>query len=1194
MSNLELEEKLNLSCENNKVLIEAEEKNNYLISNSKKSNEDILVEKTIDKWLNLQKTIKEEITLEDVIIKQQETDTENLKSFFVQYYSIKSNTRKNYSDIKKLKLDEKQVNEIKYKINNDLGNFHDASEAIKNLFFILRNNYDYLTKLLSLITPEDYAKNYSNINSLVDLLNNTFYENILIPNPEQQELLILIYKLLEGQIAPMGGVCPQNFLKDDTFVGIFLSSFAKKQEIIGYFSMLLNSLIISIDDDDQKECYDMSINNIIKSMDLMSKEKKRNSTKTSSDYKKLYSDSSIKEELFKDIPKIKIKFKNSFELEAEKEKEDEMKYVLDDDNSDDIGNNKIYINKKRAKNNLMFGKKNNEYNEDYKTELTQDKLMQKIMKENDPELKLVYIKLLEKINYYPNKYTNEGILKILREENSKKIGIVDNYKYNFLYIRDTIEELLQLIIDKIITLPYPLRCICKIIKILITKKFPYLSRYEVNSYIGKFILDKCIFPILRLENKTFLDPRLYSKKTKDFLDVIISVLSKANNSSLFDTYSDPEKTIFNPFILEIIPILNQFYEKIIDVKLPKIIDNLLNKTLKSLDDTPKKKFFNFRNTKPKLTEGGDTPLCSTNTGDNNNTQAELYKYFKENPYEILHLQSVCFTVDDLIFILELIGRNTNIELFKDLPRFQFFKKTFTRIKNENKILTELSKNDVESNEKNFYVIFKDEKNSILEQLAEQKKKSNLKFESNEQDSELICKRVKFCIKTILKGLNLLNNKDFAYLNFAQSSDKFFSAIKYTLEELGEYSELSNDIPLKWYSQYIYNYKKELDIEYQKEDFAKLYSEISTEEINILNELKKLSNVVITRDGMNLRCAEKILQKSTYELRRIEEAKKFNQLEKFINTKKVEVCLIQPEDNIKNINTEKVFPITINEMKQCSVNNLPEKNHCHINNINEFISLFADNTRLKLKEMIKMDISKGERKFKLSEIISKYMEIVMKKIKENKNIFGEFNEEKDEEIKGFRRKIENHIIRKIYKYIFPKKSVTGDKDIHKITQSLEWIQPENLDIKKLYVNQLKFAEKYLNKMNDAKSIFDKLDCIQNAYVIMNNTVKFISGKNENAGQDEFTPLFQYILIKSQPERLCTNINYIKCFLSDADLMSQNGFYLTQMESARTFLLNIKGKDLKMGENEFNEKKEKCLKKYEEIENNKNLNKNTKPN
>ena len=171
-----------------------------------------------------------------------------------------------------------------------------------------------------------------------------------------------------------------------------------------------------------------------------------------------------------------------------------------------------------------------------------------------------------------------------------------------MYIRDNIEGLLQLIVDKIITLPYPLRCICKMIKILISKKFPYLSKYEVNSYIGKFILDKCIFPILRLENKIFLEPRVYSKKTKNCLDVIISILSKANNSSLFDTYSDPEKTIFNPFILEIIPVLNKFYEKIIDVKLPKIIDDLLNKTLKTLDETPKKKFFNFRNVKQEVND----------------------------------------------------------------------------------------------------------------------------------------------------------------------------------------------------------------------------------------------------------------------------------------------------------------------------------------------------------------------------------------------------------------------------------------------------------------------------------------------------------------------------------------------------------------------------------------------------------------
>ena len=1167
------------------------------LSEKKNNNEDILVEKTINKWLNLQKTIKEEITLEDVIIKQQQDDTKDLKSFFVKYYDIKINTRKNYQDIKKLKLDDKQQNITSYEIKDELGSyFHDASEPIKNLFFLIRDNYDYLMRLLSLITPDDFSKNIENINSLVELLNNNFYENILIPNPEQQELLILIYKLLEEEIVPMGGVCPKNFLKDDTLIGIFLSSFAKKQEIIGYFSMILNSLILSIDDDDEKECFDMSINNIAKSMDMMQKEKRKSSTKTQLDYKKINSDMNLKEILFSEIPKTKIKFKNRFELEAEKEKEDEMKYTLEEDNEGEIGKNKVYTNKKRRtiiqKNRLRFGSKANDFNNEYKCDLTQNRLMEKIMKENDPEMKLLYIKLLEQINYYPNKYTNEGILKILKIENEKKIGIVENYRYNFMYIRDIIEELLQIIIDKIITLPYPLRCICKIINILISKKFPYLSKYEVNSYVGKFILDKCIFPILRLENKIFIDPRVFSKKTKNCLDVIISILSKANNSSLFDTYSDPEKTIFNQFILEIIPILNQFYEKIIDVKLPKVINDLINKTVKILEDSPTKKIFNFRQSKQKNENKSQNE--EKKEGEDTSTQSPLYEYFKENSDEILHLQSICFNIDDINFLLELIGRNIN--LFKDLPRFIFFSKTYTKIKNQTEILNDLVKEDKTSMKKIFYVIFKDEKNSILEKLAEQKKKSNLKFESNEQDSELICKRVKFCIKTILKGLNLLNNKDFAYLNFAQSSDKFFSALKYTLEELGEYSELSNDIPLKWYSQYIYNYKKELDIEYQKEDFSKLYSEISTEETNILNELKKLSNIVITRDGMNLRCAEKVIQRSTYELRRIEEAKKYNQLEKFINTKKIEVCIIQQEENIKNLNTDKGLPVIINETKSCPSNSLTEKTHCHLNNINDFISIFADNTRLKLKEMVKMDISKGERKYKLSEIIGKYMEIVVNKLKENKNIFGELKEEKDkeDELKGFYKKIENHIIRKIYKHIFPKNALSLDTSIQNITRSLEWIQPENLEIKKLYVNQLKFAEKYINRINEAKSVFDKLDCIQNAYVIMNNTVKFISGKNENAGQDEFTPLFQYILIKSQPERLCSNINYIKCFLSEVDLMSQNGFYLSQMESASSFILNIKGKDLKMDENEFEQKREKYKKKYENKLIEQNVNKKAKPN
>ena len=151
----------------------------------------------------------------------------------------------------------------------------------------------------------------------------------------------------------------------------------------------------------------------------------------------------------------------------------------------------------------------------------------------------------------------------------------------------------------------------------------------------------------------------------------------------------------------------------------------------------------------------------------------------------------------------------------------------------------------------------------------------------------------------------------------------------------------------------------------------------------------------------------------------------------------------------------------------------------------------------------------------------------------------------------------------------------DQKFFNLTRSLEFLTPEHLEIKKLYVNQLKFAEKYMQRMTESKSVFDKLDCIQNAYVAMNNTVKFISGKNEDAGQDELTPLFQYVLIKSKPERLISDINYIKSFLSEADQIGPKGFYVSQMESASSFISDLDHKQLNMSKEEFEEKKLESL-------------------
>ena len=110
------------------------------------------VERIIKKWLNLQKIIKEEITLEDVIIKQQEIDTEKLKNYFEEYYGNKLKTRKNWEEVNAIKVENQEKVVPSYVTEKEVQQkLRDACEPIKNLLFMMRDNYDYSTRLLSLI-----------------------------------------------------------------------------------------------------------------------------------------------------------------------------------------------------------------------------------------------------------------------------------------------------------------------------------------------------------------------------------------------------------------------------------------------------------------------------------------------------------------------------------------------------------------------------------------------------------------------------------------------------------------------------------------------------------------------------------------------------------------------------------------------------------------------------------------------------------------------------------------------------------------------------------------------------------------------------------------------------------------------------------------------------------------------------------
>ena len=931
--------------------------NEALLEKEEMSEQEKISEKILKKWVSLQKIIKEEITLEEVIITRYKEDFEKFKNSYDDYYETKLKFRDNFEEMKylgKKELDDIPKNYLDRKGAHQI--LIDTYEPIKNLLFLFRENYDYIIKLVSLIDNKD---NKEKVESLVELFCNQFYDNIFIPNPEQKELLLLIFLLIKEEINNMDNASLDEFLDNNNFLGKFISSFVRRQEMNIYLSMLLTPLINSIENVD-KECIDISLKSIQKYIIR----KQKGKFKPNNNDKNILYDYS--QNLYNKIPKSNLVFKKNYELDMEKEEEENM-VKIDTEDFDlfsdsalpkiilkNLGINKMTINEDK---NLIIKKE--EYNEEYNKELNLNKLLEIAHKTKDDNFKEYIMNKINNTYLDKDLFTNKGLINCFEEYKNDELKnlIIGKYRRNFLFIKKKIEYLLQSIFDKISTVPYTIRCICKIIYVLMSKKFKELPKYYINAFIGKFFFGKYIFPVLSLEYKNILNNRIFSNKNKKCINIIISVIEKAFKGELFQTQVDPEKTIFNHYLIELFPIINTFFEKLIDVELSKIIEKALNEAEFVENNSIIDDIFNIQKEPSEINK--------ENQEQKEENIPYKYDYFSENQDEIIHLQSICFSLNDILFILTLI--NKNLKIFSNLPKYDFFCKTFNHIKSKDyKIDDQI---DSEPDIKRFFILFKEEKTAQLEKLVSKKKKEESSFLIENQNLELICKRVKLSIKTVLKGLNLLNNKDFSHLIGAISNEKFFSALQYTLDDLENFSENMNQIPLKWYGLYLSNNKKRINEIYQKNDYEKLYEEMLEEETKILEELKKFSRVLITRNGMNLGCGEKILEQMNIGLYHMKQAKKLVNIEKFVNTEIIEVCIqISKENEDKNM----LNPITsqqnilILDAKECphskpSLTNILKSNkkrHCYyIKDIIKFIlsENFIDENDTNLMGELKIQI-----------------------------------------------------------------------------------------------------------------------------------------------------------------------------------------------------------------------------------------------
>ena len=1186
-------------------------------------------EKTIENWLDLQKVVKELESLEEMMDEQHEDHMKNLTSKLIELFTLKIKSRNIYDDIKFLKLSAEVNSSAKRPLDYYIEENNDtilvgAKESITKFLFIIRENYDYIPKIASFLREKSREK----LESLAELFCNQFYDNVLISDPEQEELLICIYKLLEFEINKMHVANSEQFLDDSTFVGIFMTVFSKQHDLSVFVANLLNKTMYAVENKTEG-CFDLSLYAIQrffkrdekkkkeeeKELDKGKKEKKDEEKKEKKE--KENEDKKIrnkkKEELiktiFKVIKKTEIHFKQNFELEADIEEENKKDLNIINENSNE--------NEQEEKNEVIEikqenkeDKKEDENEKNNKEEikigenLTFNKLMKKIKKEKNPDLKSLYSNIINQITDDPNTFCNEKLEEILYDNYYSKYfnELLNTFKNNLEFIQKRIEELIQDLIDRLTAIPYTVRCVCKIIDILISKRFPKLPKYLRHSFIGKFLFNKCIFPVLSLENKVSLKKIIFSTAQRRLLLDIITILSTANKCQLFTHYNDVEKIPLNHYLLELIPILNKFYDKLVDLRLPRQLNEYISHAFEDMESNT----FSF----------GAKKI----TPKKQKKQATTYKYFEEKTHdEILRIPAICFNVDDAITLKEIIYDNQ--DQFKDLPKFPSVKKAIEEIDRNEPNIDQARKRYEKKEGKSFFFIYK------IDKLDRDPKPYEFLNRKKSRKNKPVLWRIKDSIKTILKRLNLLDIKDYSYLSMATNNEKFLEAINYTLKDLAE----EDEIPLSWYIKYIKNNLPKLDDKsYIENDLKKLYDEILDEEKKTLDDRKKLSSVINAREGMNIQFAKKAIEKIRYDKKCLEQTKQFQKIETFIAKDQTQVCIkvnekIDVREGKKEENKSKEVlgkfkDLVIKKEKESTQYvEIVDANNCehrsenfmakiegkretdiktHAKKVNQFISKFSiRNSPVKklriLFQYIDEDIDKGEPTHELFKAFEDYRNLLKESIKNNDQelletkVSSTSNQETDpreKELKEILDRIEDYIMFKIYKYVFPLNRSEHlkklDYDFYEKTFLYAWIPPEAHGVKiPIQQDEIENGINTIKKLEEkAQTITEKLNCIKEVFDNINKAILFNTGKKEDLSTDDQLPLLVYIVIQAHPEQFITNIHYMKCFLNPN---RNDNVFLQNMVSVRGTLDILNPDVLKIDKKEFNDNVEKARQNFKNM-------------
>ena len=1194
---------------------------------------------TFDKVIMLQKLLKELSSNKTRFKKNINNFRDKINRKCYEYFKDKIYIKEILDYCSSNQLEEHTM----YNLNENIQQYLDKDlyKIIYDFYFLIRNENYVMMEIIKL------SNNDSNNKNLSDFIVNFLYENLINSSFIQDELLLIIYLLLDDLFFESfpdniniektnNNLLYQSLINPNSLLFHIFQSLTKKTDIRNYLSSILNKIILKLENYRNPLSPNLSIvnkflekreKNLLHSFIQFAGEENQETIN-----KKKRSDLSNKQNGFDTKGNSYLKRANKIALgnsilvneqnNTEKivtlnEKINPNPNSSNDYKKEDSGNvneNKDMLNNKTSEefdfnlnmesSDSNLSKKNVEIDPFFETNSVtlkslNDKLLElknKPISKTNSVMKEYVAYLIKRIEYekikmcnidnnidemdididlYQKKdieiFSTSMIIeelklrgKIANEESFKQLmkKIIKNYKI----ITQIILNIIGKIKEHLVSSPYIIKYISKLLSILLLRKYTRVHNNQLTNlsiYIFKlnFFLGSIILPIIKNpEFNGIITSEIISQLTKDNLKIISDIFNKIISVDLFNKNDDPFMTIFNQFIIDIMP---QFFIMMENIDKNFIIPFWIKKVMT----------------------------------DKNNTGNINYDYFKQNKYENIQYQSICFSWKDFMSILTLIIKNEN-NFMKNLKTVEH-KNIFQNLIKNKDIFSFLFKSDEKNKIDEYFLLtkinYRDELWKKIKSILKDEFSSKINDEKIDKDVVIFFKK---CLLEILGYTKIIEKDDFFSITLNNNQTIYDINFLYQNRNKNKNnngnvlksSEKDLDFIKKIFPKIIENIKFEIGYNFENNNFQYLLfccnylnlnlnslpNKYSRNNFNLLlNELIRETEFIIEylKIDVLIQYYTKIkeIEKNNFVMSKyfsqIQNLEKLKCIEYFYNKIKLSNELNITKDS-NGIITKIEYKPKNNEI------NLKETNIFeYLKNQDKPISYFIDDFPDFQKYQDENDnILDFEEKAEAPKAIYDYFSSLQKLIYKEK-IITKYDKD---EIQRIIYDMQNYIFTLLYDKLFPSEPTKNDLFFYKKCSRLSFIKPENVIGNKNLINEnlIKNAIENVNDIDDELTPVDKIKKLGKVVEIMQNLVAFSSGKS-GLGVDDITEPLIYIMIKSKPKNICSNYQYCELYLNPNLALAQYGFILSQIGVVIERIKNLKHSDLinvskeKFGKDEVDE-------------------------